>query len=159
MKTVSAIIKTVVIFSIFMILLLALSVYLLLPKTLDAQRYASFVNKNSTKLAEIAEASRAEGFSPTTSERILLSRGKIDHVWSQENRVIFSIDHVYAPIEGYVYLVYQPIGGYIFPFDDPEWHPVDTGEESVLRWEGGNGYVNVTCLTDGFYLEYAYLPT
>ena len=56
MKTVSAIIKTVVIFSIFMILLLALSVYLLLPKTLDAQRYASFVNKNSTKLAEIAEA-------------------------------------------------------------------------------------------------------
>lgn len=163
MKKLSAILKAVILFAIFMIVLLALSVYLLLPNTLNVQRYASFVNKNASALTEIAEASLAEKFAPGIAEHFLLFRGKIDHVWRQENRIVFSIDSSYAPPEGHVYLIYQPGGDYVFPFDDPEWHPVDAGEENILRWEGGyaggNGYVNVTCLTDCFYLEYAYLPT
>jgi len=163
MKTTSSAIKTILALAIFMILLLALSLYILLPKTLDPKDYASFVNKNASALAEIAKASHAEDFSPSDSERRLLSRGKIDYVWPQENRIIFSIDLDYAPMEGYIYLIYQPESEYVFPFNDLEWYPVKTEDSSVLRWEGGyaggNGYVNVTRLSDCFFLEKAYLPT
>ena len=163
MKKFSAVVRTAVIFAIFIVLLLAVSVYLLLPKTLNVQRYAAFVNRNVPALTEIANHSLTGDLSMNIFERILLSRGKIDHVWQQEDRIIFSIDSHYAPAEGQIQLIYFPDGEYAFPFDDPEWYPVETGDENALRWEGGyaggNGSVNVTRLTDGFYLEYAYLPT
>lgn len=163
MKTYLAILKTAIAFIIFMILFLAAALFAFVPKHLDLENYASFVNKNSAALSKIAESALEDDTSFSVIEKFLLERGKIDHVWAQENRVIFSIDQAYAPVEGSIQLIYQPDGEYVFPFDDPEWYEVDTANKNTFRWEGGyaggNGTVDVIRMNDHFFLEDAYLPT
>lgn len=164
MKTVRAILKTVLIFAVFMIALLAVSIYLILPKdkSIDPKKYASYVNKNLTKLTETAEDAMTSGSTSRTTWPGYLANGHIHYIWPAEDRVIFSLYDDYAPVEGQIHLVYFPDGEYVFPFDGPEWYSVDTDDENVLRWEGGyagRGWVDVTRMSDCFYLEEAYLPT
>ena len=125
----------------------------------------SIASKHEALLVEIAETALRTGEKPELSPgaKWTLRKYRIDYVWPNESRVVFSYDSSLGPMEGYLYLVYQPDGEYAFPFDAPEWFAVETGDENSLRWEGGymgrRGWVDVTRLTDCFYLEEAYLPT
>lgn len=162
MKSVRAIIKTVLIFAVFMVALLAVSVYLILPKSINPEKYAAYVNKNLSKLTETAEAALTDESSLSIAQRTLLGKGKIDHVWPKEDRVIFSLDNDYAPMEGEIRLIYFPDGEYEFSYGNYPLQPVNTDDESVLRWEGDSvwkGWVNVTRMSDCFFLEEANLPT
>lgn len=163
MKSVRAIILTVLIFAVFMVALLAVSVYQILPKTINPEKYAAYVNENLSGLTEIAEVSMTDKSSLSIAQRLLLGKGKIDHVWPKEDRVIFALDNNYAPMEGETRLIYFPDGEYEFSYGDYPLQPVETGDENVLRWEGGDasyrGWINVTRMSDCFFLEEACLPT
>ena len=162
MKPVRAIIKTILIFAGLMIALLAVSVYQILPKTINPEKYAPYVNKNLSGLTEIAEVSMTDEPSLSIAQRTLLGKGKIDRVWPKEDCVIFSLDNDYAPMEGEIRLIYFPDGEYEFSYGSYPLQSVETGDEDVLRWEGDSvwkGWVNVTRMSDCFFLEEACLPT
>lgn len=163
MKALRSIIKTTLVFGISLIALLGLFLFLLFPKKLDPENYAAFVRTNAVSLTDIANAALAGHSDPSILQRLLLTRAKVEYIWPKEDRVILALDSAYAPMEGHLHLIYLPDGEYAFHFNSPEWHFVETADEHILRWEGsymgGRGWVNVTQLSEYFYLEEAYLPT
>lgn len=156
--------KAVLLFAIGLLLIVVWIVQLGHPFP-TAESLSAYVHKHEAFLTRTAEDALSDKTEAPSSllARWILYRGNIDHIWPQDDRVIFSTDASNAPIEGHLQLVYLPDGRYTFPFDEPEWHSVETDDENVLRWEGGymggRGWVNVTRLSEYFFLEEAYLPT
>lgn len=128
--------------------------------------YAKYVVRNESILTALAEEALLCGVSAQTPESIantpILKKGKIVHIQTLNDSIVFIIDFQYAPMEGRIGVIYDPDGEYDFDLDLSDWQPVQTGNADILRWEGGmggRGWVEVTRLSDCFFFERAAIPT
>lgn len=129
--------------------------------------YARYVAANEVELIDLAEkALLCKDAAKTPPEIIhspLIEKSKFTWVQAENDYVVFIVDFRYAPAEGRIGLIYQPDGVYEPTVRTPEnWHPVETGDENTLRWEGGmggRGWIDVTRISDNFFLEKASIPT
>ena len=136
-------------------------------KYTSAKYYAGFVAENESKLIELADKTLLAADLAKTPEEILndplMDRSKFCYVQSVNECVVFIIDYQYAPSGGRIGVIYVPDGVYEPTVRTPEnWHPVETGDENTLRWEGGmggRGWIDVTRISDNFFFEKASIPT
>lgn len=129
--------------------------------------YAAYVAENEAELIALAEEALLHKDAAKTPPEIiaspLIEKSKFIHVQAEDDYVVFIIDFDYAPVGGRIGLIYRPDGEYEPTVPNPEdWRPVETGDENILRWEGGmadKGWIDVTRLSDCFFLEKAFIPT
>lgn len=131
------------------------------PKPSTGQRLAAFVQENQAVLIQVAENAMDENVNPgiTTSVEVMKILGKehISSVTAYEQGAAFNIESGETPAGGYLRILYLPDGQYAFHTDSPEeWKAAAPKEKNTLRWEHASGsYVNVTRLSDCFFLEEA----
>lgn len=137
--------------------------YIAFPKPSTAQRLTGFVTENESVLIQVAENAMDETVNPgiTTTVEVMKILGKehIASVAAYQQGAAFHIESDETPSGGYLRILYLPDGQYAFRTDSPgEWKTAALKEKNVLRWEHASGsYVNVTRLTDRFFLEEALL--
>lgn len=135
--------------------------YIVFPKPSTSERLTGFVTDNESVLIQVAENAMDETVNPgiTTSVEVMKILGKehISSVTAYEQGAAFNIESGETPAGGYLRILYLPDGQYAFHTDSPEeWKAAAPKEKNMLRWEHASGsYVNVTRLSDCFFLEEA----
>ena len=133
--------------------------YIAFPKPSVPQRLTGFVAENESVLVQVAENAMDETVNPgiTTSVEVMKILGEehIASVTAYEQGAAFNIESDETPAGGCLRILYLPDGQYAFRTDSPEeWKSAALKEANALRWENASGgYVNVTRLTDRFFLE------